>query len=77
MTSVTKWGSFWKFLAANFISKVAQIFNVYLGYFEQHHFLNLIAVITLDWSCPNDNRSTIIVFLGNVFLETDVDNTII
>ena len=36
--SVTRLGNFLKFLATNFISKVAQIFHDFLGLFEKWNF---------------------------------------
>ena len=35
-SSVTRFGDFWNFLAINFITKVAQIFGDFLGFFEKH-----------------------------------------
>ena len=44
MSSVTRLGGFWNFLATNFITKVAQMFGDFLGSCEKHCFLksNLI-----------------------------------
>ena len=37
--SVTRLGVFWNFFSADFLTKVAQIFDDFLGYDEKHHFL--------------------------------------
>ena len=37
MTSGTRLGDFWKLLATNFLTKVAQIFGNFLGYCEKHY----------------------------------------
>ena len=37
MISVSRLGDFGKFFAANFLSKVAQIFSDFLGYFAKYH----------------------------------------
>ena len=39
MSSVTRLGGFWNFLATNFITKVAQMFGDFLGSCEIHCFL--------------------------------------
>ena len=38
--SVTRLGKFWKFLATNFHSKVAQVFGDFFGYFWKSHILS-------------------------------------
>ena len=38
-TSVTRLGDFWKFLATNLLTKVAQNIGDFLGYFEKEHFM--------------------------------------
>ena len=37
--SVTRLGDFWKFLVTKSLTKVAQMYGNYWGYFEKHHFL--------------------------------------
>ena len=44
--SVTRMGNFWKFLVTNLLTKVAQMYVVFLGSFENIHIHVLIAVIT-------------------------------
>ena len=46
MTSVTRLGDFWKFLATNLLSIVFQIFRDFLGCIEKHHFSVKLAVAT-------------------------------
>ena len=36
--SVIRWGDYLKFLATNFLSKLAQIFALFLGKFEKHNY---------------------------------------
>ena len=43
---MTRFGNFFNFLATNFLTKVAQIFNDFLGYFENIKFYVKIAVPT-------------------------------
>ena len=38
--SVTRLGDFWKFLATNILTKVAQIFGNFLGCCEKHYFVS-------------------------------------
>ena len=40
VTSVTRLGDFWNFLATNFITKVVQMIGNFLGNFENHRFLS-------------------------------------
>ena len=45
-SSVTRLGEFWKHKATNFLSKVAQKFSNFEGYFDKQYFLSKTAEIT-------------------------------
>ena len=46
VVSVTSLSDFLKFLATTFLSKVANIINIFLGYFEKPHSFVKTAVAT-------------------------------
>ena len=42
------WAIFWYFLLTHFVKKVAQIYHLFLGYFEKYHFL-IKTVVASFW----------------------------
>ena len=48
--SVTRLCDFWIFLATKFLTKVAQLFSDFMGYFENHNFQTTTVVAGHIWS---------------------------